>query len=55
MNEFSIAVIPGDGIGNEVVPAAITVVDAAGERFGFQCRWTYFTQAYPITCRCGDC
>ena len=42
MNEFSIAVIPGDGIGNEVVPAAIAVVDAAGERFGFQCRWTYF-------------
>ena len=42
MTSYSIAVIPGDGIGQEVVPAAIKVVDAAGEQFGFSCRWTSF-------------
>ncbi len=42
MASYSIAVIPGDGIGKEVVPAAIEVVDAAGRRFGFDCRWTFF-------------
>lgn len=42
MASHSIAVIPGDGIGKEVVPAAMRVVDAAGRRFGFDCRWTPF-------------
>jgi tartrate dehydrogenase/decarboxylase/D-malate dehydrogenase len=37
-----IAVIPGDGIGREVVPAAIRVLDAAGELFGFGFDWTGF-------------
>ena len=32
---YKIAVIPGDGIGKEVVPAALEVLDAAGTRFGF--------------------
>jgi len=30
-----VALIPGDGIGREVTPAAVTVLDAAGARFGF--------------------
>src|SRR5437016_4297455 len=30
---FSIAVIPGDGIGREVVPASVTVLKRLGERF----------------------
>jgi tartrate dehydrogenase/decarboxylase/D-malate dehydrogenase len=34
MKRFSIAVIPGDGVGQEVVPAAIHVLEAAGRRFG---------------------
>ena len=42
MTDYTIAVIPGDGIGKEVVPAAINVVDAAGRRFGFRCQWTSF-------------
>ena len=42
MASYSIAVIPGDGIGQEVVPASIRVVEAAGRRFGFDCRWTTF-------------
>jgi tartrate dehydrogenase/decarboxylase/D-malate dehydrogenase len=31
MREYGIAVIPGDGIGNEVVPEALRVLDTAGE------------------------
>ncbi len=42
MAVYSIAVIPGDGIGQEVVPASIRVVEAVGRRFGFDCRWTTF-------------
>jgi 3-isopropylmalate dehydrogenase len=36
---FTVATIPGDGIGPEVVAAARAVVDAAGERFGFAVAW----------------
>ena len=39
---YKIAVIPGDGIGLEVVPQGIRVLDAAGKRFGFQCTWQNF-------------
>ena len=39
---YQIAVIPGDGIGQEVVPAAQAVLEAAGGRFGFRCDWTVF-------------
>ncbi len=39
---YRIAVIPGDGIGREVVPAAMTVLDAAGGRFGIAFDWDVF-------------
>ena len=42
MNKYSIADIPGDGIGKEVVPAAQQVVEVAGKRFGFACKWQSF-------------
>ena len=32
---YRIAVVPGDGIGHEIVPAGMTVLEAAAERFGF--------------------
>lgn len=35
MTRHRIAAIPGDGIGPEVVGAALTVLEAAGRRFGF--------------------
>ena len=35
-NRFSIAVIPGDGIGMEVIPAAVAVLETLGERFDVQ-------------------
>ena len=34
---YKIAVIPGDGIGKEVVPEAIRVLEAAGRQFDFAC------------------
>jgi 3-isopropylmalate dehydrogenase len=33
---YKIAVLPGDGIGPEVMSAALEVLDAAGQRFGFE-------------------
>jgi len=37
-----IAVIPGDGIGNEVVPEGQQVLEAVARRFGFELAWTEF-------------
>ena len=37
-----IAVIPGDGIGKEVVPEGQRVLEAAARRFGFELSWTEF-------------
>ena len=34
-----IAVIPGDGIGKEVMPEGIRVMNAAAEKFGIALRW----------------
>jgi len=42
LKNFRIAVIPGDGIGTEVVPEGIRVLDAAGGRFGFAFSWQSF-------------
>lgn len=43
MNKYEIAVIPGDGIGNEVVPAAIRVLEAAAALHGgLKLEWTSF-------------
>lgn len=39
---MSIAVIPGDGIGNEVIPAAIVCVDAALARHGVGMDWVEY-------------
>ncbi|MEJ1976703.1 MAG: tartrate dehydrogenase [Acetobacteraceae bacterium] len=42
MKTYKIAVIPGDGIGQEVVPAALEVMDAAATRFGFKLAPTHY-------------
>ena len=42
MKTFKIAVIAGDGIGKEVVPEGIRVLEAAGQRFGFRLNWRAF-------------
>ena len=43
MKEFKIAVIPGDGIGQEVTPEGVRVLDAVGEATGsFKMHYEYF-------------
>jgi tartrate dehydrogenase/decarboxylase / D-malate dehydrogenase len=39
MKTYRIAVIPGDGIGLEVIPEGLRVLDAAARRFGFSFDW----------------
>lgn len=34
--KHSVAVIPGDGIGKEVVPEALSVLDRAGKMWGLE-------------------
>ena len=40
MKNYRIAVIAGDGIGKEVIPAGISVLETAGELGGFRCEFT---------------
>jgi len=42
MAKHKIALIPGDGIGKEVLPEGVRVLEAAGRRFGFQLEFTDF-------------
>ncbi len=39
MKTYRIATIPGDGIGNEVVPEGMRVLEAAGRKFGIGFAW----------------
>jgi tartrate dehydrogenase/decarboxylase/D-malate dehydrogenase len=38
---YDIAVIPGDGIGKEVVPEGVRVLEAAGKKYGFELKQTW--------------
>ncbi len=42
MHSFNVAVIAGDGIGKEVIPEGIRVLEVAGRRFNFQFVWREF-------------
>jgi tartrate dehydrogenase/decarboxylase/D-malate dehydrogenase len=42
MNQHRIAVIPGDGIGKEVVPEGLRVLDAVAARFDLSFQWDEF-------------
>jgi tartrate dehydrogenase/decarboxylase/D-malate dehydrogenase len=41
MPKYTIATIPGDGIGKEVVPEGIRVLEAAGRRFGIELKFDH--------------
>jgi tartrate dehydrogenase/decarboxylase / D-malate dehydrogenase len=41
MKTYRIAVIPGDGIGTEVVPEGIRVLEAAGKKAGIRFEWDH--------------
>jgi len=49
-----IAVIPGDGIGKEVVPEGMRVLDAAARRFGFELEWATFDWSCERYARTGS-
>jgi tartrate dehydrogenase/decarboxylase/D-malate dehydrogenase len=42
MKTYKIAVIPGDGIGNEVVPEGIRVLDAVAKKAGIRFDWDHY-------------
>jgi tartrate dehydrogenase/decarboxylase / D-malate dehydrogenase len=42
MSTYRIAVIPGDGIGREVMPAALHVLETTAAKFGFATRFKHF-------------
>ena len=49
-----IAVIPGDGIGKEVMPEGIRVLEAAGRRFGIDFAWQEFDWSCETYARTGQ-
>src|SRR3546814_18536839 len=52
--KYRIAVIPGDGIGQEVIPEAQRAAEAVAGRHGFAIEWQLFDwscQRYPETVR----
>jgi len=53
MKTFNIAVIAGDGIGKEIVPEGIRVLEAAGTRFGFALLWHEFDWSCQTYIRTG--
>ncbi|WP_244197994.1 isocitrate/isopropylmalate family dehydrogenase, partial [Caballeronia ptereochthonis] len=44
-NAYRIAVIPGDGIGKEVMPEALRALDAVGKRFGIALEYRHIDWA----------
>ena len=41
-NKYNIAVIPGDGIGTEVMPEALRVLDIISNKFGINLHFDHF-------------
>ena len=50
---YRIATIPGDGIGNEVVPEGMRVIEAAARRFGFSVSWQNFDWSCEVFLKTG--
>jgi len=50
---YKIAAIPGDGVGPEIVPAGIKVLDAVAERFGFKFQYEEFPYGAGYYKKCG--
>jgi 3-isopropylmalate dehydrogenase len=42
MTQYKIPVIPGDGIGPEIIAEGCKVIEAAGEKFGFDVEWVKY-------------
>ena len=46
MNKYRIAFLPGDGIGKEVMPEGLRVLEAAARRFGIELDFVHFDWAH---------
>jgi len=53
MPTFKIAVIPGDGIGHEVIPEGLRVLEAAGKKFGLSFEMTHFDWSCEVYAKTG--
>ena len=53
MSKLNIAVIPGDGIGREVIPEGIRVLEAAGRLHGLEFSWREFDWSCEYYARTG--
>jgi hypothetical protein len=42
MNTYHIATIPGDGIGKEVIPETVKVLETLATKCGFQLKFAYY-------------
>jgi hypothetical protein len=54
MKTYTITVVPGDGIGKEVVPEGLRVLEAVAAKFGFGFRFRHFEwscESYKATGR----
>jgi tartrate dehydrogenase/decarboxylase / D-malate dehydrogenase len=54
MRNYKIALIPGDGIGQEVVPEGVRVLDEAGRRFGIAFTWDHRPWGCEYYARTGE-
>src|SRR5436190_8268319 len=53
MSTFKSAVIEGDGIGHEVVPEGLRVLEAAGKKFGLSYEMTHFDWSCEVYAKTG--
>ncbi len=53
-HRYKIAAIPGDGIGKEVVPAAIKVIEPVAAQFGIELEWSWFDWSCEYYQKHGD-
>lgn len=51
---YRIALIPGDGIGKEVIPQTVTILDHLADRFGYQIEYTEFDYSCERYLKVGD-
>jgi tartrate dehydrogenase/decarboxylase/D-malate dehydrogenase len=54
MSTYKIAVIPGDGIGKEVVPEGIRVMEAVGNKLGINFTWDEFDWSCEVYAKTGQ-
>ena len=52
---YRIAAIPGDGIGKEVMPEGVRVLDAAAREFGLTLAFDYFDWNCDRQVKAGHC